>query len=178
MSMISKPISFDLPIPWRQKRFETEKIGSINFLVGPNGSGKSKFAEVLQKNLVGARILGTDRLSGMEQTLVLRGIIGDHFGSGLAKNQFESYKNAGQLGSGIDSIVLLEERMDLRIQVEATIGHLFNRKIILEWDSGNLIARVVLGKTENSYRLDRDECHGIKELLILLTHLYNDDIPI
>ena len=26
------------------------------------------------------------------------------------------------------------------------------------------------------YRLDRDECHGIKELLILLTHLYDDKI--
>ena len=25
-----------------------------------------------------------------------------------------------------------------------------------------------------SYRLDREECHGIKELLVLLTHLYND----
>ena len=25
-----------------------------------------------------------------------------------------------------------------------------------------------------SYRLDRDECHGIKELLVMLTHLYDD----
>jgi hypothetical protein len=131
----------------------------------------------LRSHLGNARILGTDRLSGMEQTQVLRNIIGDHFVNGLAKNQFKHFRNAGQLGSGIDSIVLLEERMDLRIQVEATIGHLFNRKIILEWDSGNLIARAVLGETGNSYRFDRDECHGIKELLILLTHLYNDEYP-
>src|SRR6202035_1027155 len=43
------------------------------------------------------------------------------------------------------------------------------------WDSGNLVARAAIGLTGTSYRLDRDECHGIKELLVLLTHLYNDE---
>jgi hypothetical protein len=175
--MISKALSFDLPIPWKNKKFETSQIGSINFLVGPNGSGKSKFAEALRSHLDNARILGTDRLSGMEQTNALRNIWGDNFSSGFAKNLFGHFKTAGQQGSGIDTIVLLEERMDLRIQVEATLSHLFNRKIILEWDSGNLVARAVLGETGDSYRLDRDECHGIKELLVLLTHLYNDEHP-
>ncbi len=175
--MINKELSFDLPIPWKQKKFKTSQIGTINFLVGPNGSGKSKFAEALRSHLGNARMLGTDRLSGMEQTSPLRSIFGDPFASGLAKNYFSHYKNAGQQGSGIDTIVLLEERMDLRIQVEATLSHLFNRKISLEWDSGNLVARAVLGETGDSYRLDRDECHGIKELLVLLTHLYNDEHP-
>ncbi|MDP2883629.1 MAG: AAA family ATPase, partial [Ignavibacteria bacterium] len=175
--MINKKLLFDLPIPWKQKKFETSQIGTINFLVGPNGSGKSKFAEALRSYLGNARILGTDRLSGMEQTNPLWGLWGDHLASGLAKNYFSQFKNAGQHGSGIDTIVLLEERMDLRIQVEATLSHLFNRKIILEWDSGNLVARAVLGETGDSYRFDRDECHGIKELLVLLTHLYNDEHP-
>ncbi|MBW2595181.1 MAG: AAA family ATPase [Deltaproteobacteria bacterium] len=173
--MINKALSFDLPIPWKQKKFEITQIGAINFLVGPNGSGKSKFAEALRSVLENVRMLGTDRLSGMEQANPLKNIFGDHFANGLAKNQFPNFKSAGQQGSGIDTIVLLEERMDLRIQVEATLSHLFNRKIILEWDSGNLVARAVLGETGDSYRLDRDECHGIKELLVLLTHLYNDD---
>jgi predicted ATPase len=174
--MINRKLSFDLPIPWRQKKFETPQIGAINFIVGPNGSGKSKFAEALRTHLgSNVRMLGTDRLSGMEQTGALKSLFGDHFANGFAKNHFVQFKNIGQLGSGIDTIVLLEERMDLRIQVEATLSHLFNRKIILEWDSGNLIARAVLGETGVSYRLDRDECHGIKELLVLLTHLYNDD---
>ncbi len=175
--MINKQLSFDLPTPWHQKKFETSQIGVINFLVGPNGSGKSKFAGVLHSHLGNARILGTDRLSGMEQMNVLRDMFGDHFSNGLAKNHFGNYKSAGQQGSAIDTVVLLEERMDLRIQVEATLGHLFNRKIILEWDSGNLVARAVVGETGSSYRLDRDECHGIKELLVLLTHLYNDEHP-
>ena len=42
--MINKRISIELPPPWENKRFETDQIGSINFLVEPNGSGKSKFA--------------------------------------------------------------------------------------------------------------------------------------
>jgi len=175
--MICKILSFKLPIPWREKSFETTQIGSINFLVGPNGSGKSKFAEALRSHLGNARMLGTDRLSGMEQTGPLRNIFGDQLAHGFAKNYFQHFKTAGQQGSGIDTIVLLEERMDLRIQVEATLSHLFNRKIILDWDSGNLVAKAVLGETDNTYRLDRDECHGIKELLVLLTHLYNDEHP-
>jgi len=175
--MINKSLAFDLPVPWEAKSFETSQIGSINFLVGPNGSGKSKFAEALRSHLGNARMLGTERLTGMEQTRPLQNFFGDRFADGFAKSQFTQFKNAGKLGSGIDTFMLLEERMDLRIKVEATLSHLFNRKIILEWDSGNLIARAVLGETGNSYRLDRDECHGIKELLVLLTHLYNDEHP-
>jgi hypothetical protein len=176
--MINKKLSFSLPPPWREKSFETSQIGPINYLVGPNGSGKSKFAEVLWSKLGGgARLLGTDRLSGMEQTRALQNIVGDHFARGLARDLFQHFKNAGVQGSGIDTIVLLEERMDLRIQIESTLSHLFNRKITFDWDSGNLVARAVLGESGEPYRLDRDECHGIKELLVLLTHLYNDEHP-
>lgn len=175
--MINKKLSFPLPLPWKGKTFSTDQIGAINFLVGPNGSGKSRFAGSLKDSLRNARLLGTDRLSGMEQNNALRGVFGDYFIDGHAKNHFGHLKNAGQAGLGIDTIVLLEERMDLRIQVEATLGHLFNRKIMLEWDSGHLVARAILGDSGISYRLDRDECHGIKELLVLLTHLYNDEHP-
>lgn len=175
--MINKKLSFDLPLPWKDKTFNTEQIGAINFLVGPNGSGKSKFADTLKTTLANSRLLGTDRLSGMEQNNALRVVFGDHTKDGFAKNHFIHYKNAGQGGSGIDTLILLEERMDLRIQVEATLSHLFNRKIILEWDSGNLVAHAVVGGSGTSYRLDREECHGIKELLVLLTHLYNDEHP-
>jgi hypothetical protein len=173
--MISKKISFNLPLPWNGELFQIEHIGALNFLVGPNGSGKSRFAKQLQGQLDRVRILGTDRLGGMEQVDILRNYYGDHFQHGFAKSQFGNFKNAGAQGSGIDTIVVLEERMDLRIQVEATLSHLFNRKITLEWDSGNLVARARAGRTGNSYQVDRDECHGIKELLVLLTNLYNTD---
>ena len=173
--MIDHSLSIPLPPPWANRTFQTGHIGEINFLVGPNGSGKSQFARALEGQLRGARMLGTDRLSGMEQVRLLDRIIGvgDPFGAGFAKNRFGSLKQAGGAGSGIDVFVLLEERMDLLIQVESTLSHLFSREIILEWDSGNLIAKVRRLGTSDSYRLDREECHGIKELIVLLTHLYD-----
>jgi hypothetical protein len=173
--MIDFKLSFTLPLPWSGERFEVNKIGAINYLVGPNGSGKSRFAEAMKPYLNNARMLGTDRLSGMEKTNPMWTFMGDHFATGLPKGQFDKLKQAGVRGSGIDTLVLLEERPDLRIQVEATLSDLFNRKIILDWDSGNLVARASLGKKGKAYRLDREECHGIKELLILLTHLYNNE---
>ena len=57
-------------------------------MVGPNGSGKSQFARALA-NQLGARLLSTDRLSGMEQIRPFGRIMGDHFAQGLAKDEFQ-----------------------------------------------------------------------------------------
>jgi hypothetical protein len=151
------------------------QVGKLNYLVGPNGSGKSNFAEALKQYLPNCRLLGTDRLSQMEKS---RGFdfLGDNFAQGFQKQWFEQFRNAGRVfGSGLDALVILDERLDIRVRVEATLSHLFNRTIMLEWDSGFLLPKTVLGSSGSAYRLDREECHGIKELLVLLTHLYNDE---
>ena len=175
--MIETNLSFSLPEPWSRETFETQQIGPINYLVGPNGSGKSQFARVLSNQLqsiVGnarlVRLLGTDRLEGMEQA----GTFGRNHAEGFRKDAFHDLKSRGEQGSGIDTFVLLEERMDLRIQIQATLSHLFDREISLEWNSGFLIPTASRSGSGTSYRLDQQECHGIKELLVLLTHLYDD----
>ena len=172
--MIDHRLSFPLPLPWVSQAFQTDRIGEINFLVGPNGSGKSRFAAQLASQLYNARLLGTDRLSGMEQVRPLQSFVSDPFSDGIAKNRFRYLRGSDTTGSGFESIVLLQERIDLRIQIEATLSHLFNRDITFEWDSGNLLPKAQLRGRGQSYRLDREECHGIKELLVLLTHLYDD----
>lgn len=179
--MIDEQISLDLPQPWENLKFETDKISAVNFLVGPNGSGKSRFAEELYRHFKqqpgGARLLGTDRLSGMEHSSPIRDISGDAFSRGFDENRFDALRTAGvERGSGIDTFVLLEERIDLHIQIEATLSHLFDRDISLKWASGRLMPMVERRRDGLPYRLDRDECHGIKELLILLTHLYDDKV--
>lgn len=172
--MIEKHLLFDLPSPWVEKRFEVRRLGSINYLVGPNGSGKSRFAETLKSQLQKVRHLGTDRLRGMEKNQGM-GFLGDSFAQGVQKNWFQHLKNAGvTYGFGMDTLVILEERIDIRVRIEATLSHLFGRKILLEWDSGFLLPKAILARTGSSYRLDIDECHGIKELLVLLTHVYHD----
>ena len=176
--LIDRHLKFQLPHPWKDQVFETKKIGAINFLVGPNGSGKSQFAKTLLGYMRSqgwdTRFLGTDRLNEMTKSPEIERQFGRYFSEGFDKSHFRYLKTAGTEGSGIDTIVLLAERMDLRIQIEATLSHLFDREILLEWDSGRLIPKATLRGHNQSYRLDRDECHGIKELLVMLTHLYDD----
>jgi hypothetical protein len=173
--MIQYDVTFQLPSPWSGQTFATRQLGTLNFLVGPNGSGKSRFAEALKGSLPDCRLLGTDRLAGMEKNPGFGGF-GDNLAQGLQKQLFDRFKNAGvQFGNGVDAIVILEERLDVRVRLEATLSRLFDRWITLEWDSGYLLPKAILGSKGSGYRLDRDECHGIKELLVLLTHLYNDE---
>jgi energy-coupling factor transporter ATP-binding protein EcfA2 len=164
-------LDFELPTPWKQKRFATPRVGFVNYLVGPNGSGKSRFGETL-RGILSARLLGTDRLNGLQKNQGL-GFLGNNFDQGFQKSWFQNFKNAGNLGFGIDSLVILSEKLDLRVRIEATLSDLFNRRIMLDWDSGYLVPKAILG-TGEAYRLDSDECHGIKELTVLLTHLYDD----
>ena len=176
--MINNPVSIDLPAPWSGGTFVSELLGPINYLVGPNGSGKSRFAATLKNYFENqsseARLLGTDRLREMANPGRLGRQFGDSFAGGYAKSHFGRLREAGKEGSGVDTILLLEDRLDLRIRIEATLSHLFGRDIVLDWDSGNLVPKAVRRKSGESYRLDRDECHGIKELFVLLTHLYDD----
>ena len=84
--MIGFNLSFSLPSPWENQSFETDQVGPINYLVGPNGSGKSQFASELTKYLPNPRLLGTDRLRGMEQSSALDDVVGRSFNEGYAKN--------------------------------------------------------------------------------------------
>ena len=110
----------------------------------------------------------------LEQIHAFTSIVHDPFSEGFDKNIFQHLKKAGGQGAGIDAIVLLSERMDLLIQVEGTLSHLFDREISLDWDSGRLVPKARRRGNNALYRLDREECHGIKEMLVLLTHLYDD----
>ncbi len=108
----------------------------------------------------------------------LKTVFGDNFASGFNKGHFGHFKNMGaSSGLGLDALVMLEERLDVRIQVEATLSHLFDRKIKMGWVDGHLVPTATLASSGNPYRIDREECHGIKELLVILTHLYNNEHP-
>lgn len=171
-------MKFNLPTPWTNKEFEIDTLPELIYLVGPNGSGKSRFSEALQPHLENCRTLSADRLSGLSaKHNGFDNVMGNPmFHTGFNKDQFEHYGlSSKKLGYGFDAFILLEERYDLRIQIEATLSQLLNRDIKMEWDSGRLNPVAYNKISEKSYKLHKDECHGIKELLILLTHLYNDE---
>jgi hypothetical protein len=172
-------IDIQLPKPWQnEKKFKTNKIGFINFLVGPNGTGKSRFTEAIKPKLPHCRILNSDRLAGFffKQAGNSHFLVGgSNFAEGFNKSNFSHYKQgAVAVGIGGDAFVILEEKLDIRIRIEATLTQILNREIRLEWDSGRLVPKAYNIKQEATYELHKEECHGIKELLILLTHLYDD----
>lgn len=175
--MIDLNITFDLPLPWTSGTYTLNHVGPVSYLVGPNGSGKTRFAKALFEVLPGKkRFVGTDRLALLDTNPAIAAHFGDSFREGYSKNHFRSFREAAKHGSGLDAFVLLEERFDLRIQVEATISHLFSRRISLEWNAGYLVPTAYPETSLQSYRVDREECHGIRELIILLTYLYDNQV--
>lgn len=184
--MIDLNIAFNLPKPWNNESFSIQQIGTINFIVGANGTGKSQFAEQLKNyfNSQGkrCRLLSADRLTGMgfstkENTNYENGsfvVSQSDFHDGYNKSNFIQYKQGAEyLDTGADAFILLEEKLDLKIKIEAILSQALNRDIRLEWVDGKLKPMTYNSRQGSEYELKK-ESHGIKELLVLLTHLYDD----
>ncbi|MDD2894413.1 MAG: AAA family ATPase [Aliarcobacter sp.] len=175
-------LKLNLQIPWKNQNFEMQKIGYINYLVGANGSGKSQFSEQLknffnQRGLK-CRVLSADRLSGFgfSNKPHLDGYAASqsNFHNGFNKQNFLQYKQGAEnMDTGADAFILLEEKLDLKIKIEAILSQVLHRDIRLEWDSGKLVPMTYNIQQATEYELKK-ESHGIKELLVLLTHLYDD----
>lgn len=183
--MLTIDLKLTLQVPWKNENFEMSQIGYINYLVGANGTGKSQFSEQL-KNFFNSRglkcrVLSADRLNGLGFSA--KNINSGHgnyvvsqtnFHDGFNKQNFEHYKQgADSMDTGIDAFVLLEEKLDLKIKIEAILSQVLHRDIRLEWDSGKLVPMTYNIQQATEYELKK-ESHGIKELLILLTHIYDD----
>lgn len=178
VSTFPQHVTFQLPLPMAQKQFTRDFWTPITYLVGPNGSGKSRFAEELRRALGlgnACRILGASRLEGLSAADGSHYTTG-RFAQGFADSEFGRLKgHASAHGFGGDAFILLHERATLRVRVEATLSQMFSRDIRLEWSSGRMIPRATYRSSPTTYKLHQDECHGLKELVVLLTHLYCTD---
>ena len=175
-------LKLNLQIPWKNENFEMQKIGYINYLVGANGTGKSQFSEQLKNffnsRFLKCRVLSADRLTGFgfSNKPHTHGYVvsKSNFHDGFNKQNFPQYKQgAEEMDTGADAFILLEEKLDLKIKIEAILSQVLHRDIRLEWDSGKLVPVTYNIQQATEYELKK-ESHGIKELLILLTHLYDD----
>ena len=148
----------------------------VSYFVGRNGSGKSRTAKLIAARTEG-RLLSTDRLAGLmlytnygwtsvPATEGFRGIpLGDH-----ERNQA---RNLAQSGSGIDEMYALKEQPEVWLRVAAFLRRALGRVIELRESAGLLDPYVRIGDVE--YSLLRDEGHGLRELVILLTAVYRED---
>lgn len=175
--MINKNIDISIPLLWGQEHFVKNQWGYINYIVGANGTGKSLLAEQIKNNFSNGgflpRYLNAERLTGFEKNPV------GHYGGGsLAQgfniSQFNSLKNQAE-ASGLSSsaIIILKERLDIRIKIEALLSDMFGKTIRLAEEGGFLkpVMQRISGGGE--YNLSQSECHGLKELITLLTFLYD-----
>lgn len=172
-------ISIQLPHVWGDATFQRNEWGGINFCVGPNGSGKSLFAEQLKNRLqqqgFQPRLISADRLMGLER-------YSDYWGiqrrpnEGLDIGRFRNTKaEAEQKGLVSDSFILIREKLDIRIRIEAFLSTLFKRRIRLIEQGGFLVPKIVNVTTGAEYDFRSQECHGLKELISLLAYLYDDE---
>ena len=173
------PITIQLQTLWGTQTFSKSDWGNINLIVGPNGTGKSLFADQLKAQLTQSgykpRLLNAERLSGLEKQNYSGFTHGSAFNQGLNISEFQNLKNQGeQYGLSSSAFVTLKERLDIRIRIEALLSDIFNKTIRLVEEGGFLKPKIqnIDGGTE--YGLKEQECHGLKELLTLLTFLYDE----
>ena len=176
--MINIPINISLPNLWKTKTFTKNEWGDINLIVGPNGTGKSLFADQLKNQLIQkgykTRLLNAERLSGLEKQEYYH-YSGSNFTQGLNISQFDDLKNRGEeYGLSSSAFIILKQRLNIRVKIEALLSDIFNKTIRLVEEGGFLKPKIQNNTGGAEYGLKEQECHGLKELMTLLTFLYDD----
>lgn len=171
-------ISIQLPQIW-QGTFTKNEWNSINFIVGANGTGKTLLSNALRDQLRErgyiARVLSAERLAGFEKESY------SYFSSsqlrdGLNISNFGIYKDYGnQYGLSSSAFIILKERLDIRIKIEAILSDLFKKSIRLVEEGGFLKPKMQDIDGGQEYGLKEQECHGLKEIISLLTFLYDNE---
>lgn len=175
--MITKKVDISIPILWGDQHFVKNEWGYINYLVGANGTGKSLLAEQIKANFNGGRFLprylNAERLIGLEKQVEGR-YGGGKLQQGFDITYFEDYKNRAETnGLSSSAIIILKQRLDIRIKIEALLSDIFGKTIRLVEEGGFLKPKMQNIKAGEEYNLSESECHGLKELITLLTFLYD-----
>ncbi len=178
MPTIEIPVHVTFNYLWGSVPFHKEHWGAVNFLIGPNGTGKTLLAEEIQRQAkahgLSTRYLNAERLSGLERQNYSY-FAASQIDQGFQIPHYLTYKSqAAQYGLASSAFVLLKEKLDLRTRIEATLSQLFGRELTLSQETGFLKA-MLRRESFDEYDLKRYECHGLKELVCLLTFVYDDE---
>lgn len=177
--MINLNVIISLPQLWQAQQFVKNDWNAINLIVGPNGTGKSLFADQLKHQLANAglsvRLLNAERLAGLEKQDYNNFTGGSYFSSGFNIGNFETIKGHGDAyGLSSSAFVLLKERLDIRIKIEALLSDIFKKNIRLAEEGGFLRPKIQATAGGSEYNLKEQESHGLKQILTMLTFLHDD----
>jgi hypothetical protein len=165
---------------WNAQIFSKDDWGTINLIVGPNGTGKSLFADQLKQQLTAkgykTRLLNPERLSGLEKQDYSYYTHGSQLAHGLNISNFQQLKEYGEnFGLSSSAFVILKERLDIRVKIEALLSDIFGKTIRLVEEGGFLKPKIQNNTGGgDEYELKGQECHGLKEIITLLTFLYDE----
>ena len=155
--MIEKNIDITIPLIWGEEHFIKNQWGSINYLVGPNGTGKTLLAEQLKANFNGdgflPRYLNAERLIGLEKQQAGR-YGGGQLQRGFDITHLEDYKTrAEEIGLSSSAFIILKQRLDIRIKIEALLSDIFGKTIRLVEEGGFLKPKMQNVEAGDEYNL-------------------------
>lgn len=154
-----------------------EPFDGVTYFVGTNGTGKSRTAAAIARNLGdSAHRLSTDRLIGvMKFSSYEFGSVADEYrGVPIAgSNEDWAKGRSRETGTATQELYALREQPDVALRVAAFVRRSLGRAVELREASGFLDPVVRIADVE--YSLFRDEGHGLRELVVLLTAIYRGD---
>ena len=177
------PVDIQINFLWGDEHFVKNEWGSITYIVGANGTGKSVFAEKLKETLkqngLRVRYFGADRITNLASKwddTIGGSLATDKLSKGFDIGNFSKYKSsADKLGQSIDALIELQNKLDLQIKIESILSDVFQKELAFEEKGGFLNIILTDKKSGKPYDLKKDESHGLKEIITLLTFIYNDD---
>ena len=171
-------IRIQLPQLW-EGEFIKSTWNPVNFIVGANGTGKSLLSDQLKEQLLRkgykVRQLTAERLAGFERADYSY-FTSSQLTQGINLSILGEYNRFGnKFGLSSPAYILLKQRLDIRIRIEAILSDLFKKNIRLVEEGGFLKPKMQNINGGQEYSLKEQECHGLKEIISLLTFLYDDE---
>ena len=174
--------TFKVPYIFSNNPVKITLNSSITTLIGPNGTGKTQTLKALKTYLENngytnkVRYLSSNRIGTMEQ---YRSKVNQYY---YSQNDFyvgttgdRAIRTTIETANG--DFFTLDEKRDVFIKVAERLTVMFNRKIILKWDAGNL--KVFFEKTDTQQEYSAvAEASGLLNIISILAALYDDDIEI
>ena len=155
---------------------------NVTTFVGPNGTGKTQTLKSIKRHLENngyhnkVRYLSSNRIGIMEQ---YRSKVNQYTYSqnNFSIGDMRDRELRKSIETATGDFFTLDEKRDVFIKVSERLSVMFNRKIILKWDAGNL--KIFFEKTDTLQEYSAVvEASGLLNIISILAALYDNDIEV